>query len=77
MEAFLLSKNPLSELTNSTIDYIPVNDYTTQSEGANCEINAFKMKTEKQGTITVVEHFSGNQSYIDIIKAALRRQFAE
>jgi hypothetical protein len=29
------------------------------------------------GTVRVVEHFTGSQTYEDIIKAALRREFAE
>jgi hypothetical protein len=33
--------------------------------------------SDNRGTIKVVEHFVGNQTYTDIIKAALVREFGE
>ena len=33
--------------------------------------------SDNRGTIKVVEHFTGSQTYTDIIKAAIRREFGE
>jgi len=43
---------------------------------ANNKTNEFYI-SDNRGTIKVVEHFVGNQTYTDIIKAALVREFGE
>ena len=45
----------------------------TESENTN----TFYIANKEIGTVKVVEHFSGNQTYDDVIKAALRREFSD
>jgi hypothetical protein len=42
----------------------------------NHKTNEFYIKSGK-GTVKIVEHFIGTQTYNDVIKAALRREFGE
>ena len=48
-------------------------DKHTKSENTNI----FYIANKDIGTVKVVEHFYGNQTYDDVIKAALRREFSE
>ena len=48
---------------------------TSQEVKSTEKTNSFYIDSESKGTIKVVEHFSGNKTYSDIIKAALHREF--
>ena len=48
----------------------------TQDDKNNESTNTLYIKSG-QTNVKIVEHFSGNQTYDDIIKAALRREFAD
>ena len=57
-------KTPVTKEPNKNI---------TESENTN----TFYISNKEIGTVKVVEHFSGNQTYDDVIKAALRREFSD
>ena len=59
-------------VTNTTpVTKEPIDNITISEN-----INTFYISSKDKGTVKVVEHFSGNQTYDDIIKAALRREFS-
>ena len=62
---FLLVTNT-TPVTKEPIENITISENT----------NTFYISSKDKGTVKVVEHFSGNQTYDDIIKAALRREFS-
>jgi len=50
---------------------------TTSQESENNVTTKTRYIKNEKGTLKVVEYFSGEQTYLDIIKASLRRQFGE
>ena len=59
-------------MDDTTPDILEENDIDTQDE-------TVRVRYVKIGNTTVqlVEHFSGNQTYSDIIRDALRREFSK
>jgi len=55
----------------------PVTKESTNKPTESENTNTFYISNKEIGTVKVVEHFSGNQTYDDIIKAALRREFSD
>ena len=60
-------------VTHKTL--VPKEPQNTLAESENT--NTFYIANKEIGTVKVVEHFSGNQTYDDVIKAALRREFSD
>jgi len=56
-----------------------MNNFTSTTQDVKSQelnkINEFYIDTGK-GTIRVTEHFVGTQTYDDVIKAAIRREFS-
>ena len=59
-------------VTNTT----PVTKEPIENATENKNTNTFYISSKDKGTVKVVEHFSGKQTYDDVIKAALRREFS-
>ena len=59
-------------MDDTTPDIREENDIDTQDE--NVRVRYVKIGNT---TVQLVEHFSGNQTYSDIIRDALRREFSK
>ena len=62
--------------TNMGAVFLPENLIISQDVENEESTNTLYIISDK-GNIKVVEHFTGKQTYEDIIKAALRREFSE
>ena len=60
------------DVNKTPVQKVPTNKLT-ESENTN----TFYINNKEIGTVKVVEHFSSNQTYDDVIKAALRREFSD